>query len=52
MQTTLPGELSSRLAYYTAAQYVEQMKEGDDYKQLTTVDRDLRPERECFPKVG
>jgi len=34
MQTTLPGELRSRLAYYAAAQFVEQMREGDKYQHL------------------
>ncbi len=35
MQTTLPGELPERLAYYVAQQYVMQMTEGDSYRQLT-----------------
>ena len=35
MQTTLPGELPSRLAYYAATQFVQQMREGDRYRDLT-----------------
>ena len=35
MQTSVPGELPQRLAYYAANQYVGQMKEGDAYESLT-----------------
>jgi predicted transposase/invertase (TIGR01784 family) len=35
MQTTLPGELPSRLAFYVASQYTGQMQEGDHYRDLT-----------------
>ena len=51
MQTTLPGELRSRLAYYVAAQFVEQMKEGDDYKQLKPSIGICVLNGKMFPKV-
>jgi len=35
MQTSVPGELPQRLAYYAANQYVTQMREGDAYESLT-----------------
>ncbi len=35
MQTTVPGELPNRLAYYVASQYIGQMRQGDDYWSLT-----------------
>ena len=52
MQTTLPGELRSRLAYYAAAQFVEQMKEGDDYKQLRPSIGICVLNGKMFPKVA
>ena len=34
IQTTLPAGLSKRLTYYAASQLVEQLGEGDSYRQL------------------
>ena len=34
IQTTLPAGLSKRLTYYTASQLVEQLGEGDSYREL------------------
>jgi predicted transposase/invertase (TIGR01784 family) len=34
MQTSLPGELRNRLIYYSALQYVDQLREGSRYVNL------------------
>ena len=34
IQTTLPAGLSKRLTYYAASQLVEQLGEGDSYREL------------------